>query len=473
MTSLAAIPSTGARSSGARAPRRARRVSALGALAAATALLLSACGSGETSAPDDVATPVAIPDTVVGEHISWAVDAINGDIEVTAADVEERLDSAMLEAVSGEQLVDIIEQLGAGKPWVPTAYDGTDTQASATIESDSQGSLDVQASVDADGLLSGLLFTPTPAERTPAADWDELEENVSALDAPTSLQVTEVTGGKPGDVVLSVGDDGAQPLGSIFKLYVLGAVVQAIADGRLAWDDELEITADIKSLPSGELQNEEDGTRVTVREAAEKMIAISDNTATDMLMAAVGRQAVEQALADMGHSEPALNTPFPSTRALFQIGWGDDGALREPWRSGSADERRAILEALPGGPVDVEATDLVDAVWTEGVDWFATPDDLVAAHLALQALAETEAGEPVREILSTNPGFAPSVVEGWDHVAFKGGSSVGVLAGSWYVERGEDAYVISLQASTEDPAALVDQGLYFGQAEDALTLLAE
>lgn len=445
----------------------------MGAFAAATALLLSACGSGDASGPESPAAPVAIPDTIVGEHISWAVDALNGEIEVTAADVEERLDADMLDAVTGDQLVDILEQLGAGKPWVPTSYDGTDTQAVATIESGSQGSIDVQASTDDDGLISGLLFTPTPADRTPAADWDELEANVAALDAPTSLRVTEVSDGRAGDVVLAVGDDGAQPLGSIFKLYVLGAVVTAIGDGRLAWDDDLEITADLKSLPSGELQDEEDGTTVTVREAADKMIAISDNTATDMLMAAVGREAVEQALVDMGHSDPALNTPFPSTRALFQIGWGDDGALREPWSSGTPGERRAILDALPGGPVEVEATDLVDAVWTDGIDWFATPEDLVAAHLALQALAGTDAGEPVRDILSANPGFAPSVVEGWDHVAFKGGSSVGVLAGSWYVEKGDDAYVISLQSSTEDPSALLDQGLYFGQAEDALRLLGK
>jgi beta-lactamase class A len=472
MTSFVPRSPTDARSGGATAPRRSR-LSVAGALATATALLLSACGSGSGPAPADTATAVSIPGTVVGEHVSWTVDALNGEVEVTAADVEERLNADMLDAVSGEQLVDILDQLGAGKPWVPTAYEGTDTQAMATIESEAQGSLDVQASVDGEGLLSGLLFTPTPAERTPAADWDELEENVADLDAPTSLQVTEVSGETAGDVVLAVGDDGAQPLGSIFKLYVLGAVVTAIDEGRLAWDDELEITADLKSLPSGELQNEEDGTTVTVKEAAEKMIAISDNTATDMLMAAVGREAVERALTDMGHSDPALNTPFPSTRALFQIGWGDGGALREPWSTGTPEQRRAILDALPGGSVDVEATDLVDSVWTEGVDWFATPDDLVAAHLALQALAETPAGEPVRDILSANPGFAPSVVEGWDHVAFKGGSSVGVLAGSWYVERGDEAYVISLQASTEDPAALVDQGLYFGQAEDALALLAE
>ncbi|RUQ98981.1 serine hydrolase [Labedella endophytica] len=454
----------------ARPPRRKGALA--GALAVVSALLLSAC----TPAGDDEASPapsaVSIPDTPVGEQVSWTLDALNGEIDPTAAEIEERLNADMLAAVTGEQLVDIVDQLAAGEPWTPTSYEGTETQAVSTIVSDSQGSLDLQASVDADGLISGLLFQPTPADRTPAASWDELEENVEALDVPTSLRVTEVTGGETGDVVLSVGDDAAQPLGSIFKLYVLGAVVAAIEDGRIAWDDSLEITDDLKSLPSGELQDEESGTTVTVQEAAEKMIAISDNTATDMLMDAVGRESVEQALADMGHSDPSLNTPFPSTRALFQIGWGDDGALRDAWRDGDEAERRALLDALPGGLIDVEPTALVDAVWIDGVDWFASPDDLVAAHLALQELADTEAGGPVRDILSANPGFAPEVVDPFDYVAFKGGSSVGVLAGSWYVEKGDEAYVITLQSSTENPGALVDQALYFGQAQDAMALLA-
>lgn len=445
----------------------------LGALAAVSAVLLSACSPADGGDATPAPSAVSIPGTPVGEQVSWTLDALNGEIDPSAAEIEERLNADMLAAVTGEQLVDIVDQLGAGEPWTPTVYEGTETQATATIVSGSQGSLDLQASVDADGLISGLLFQPTPAERTPAASWDELEENVEALDAPTSLQVTEVTGGEVGDVVFAVGDDGAHPLGSIFKLYVLGAVVTAVEDGRLAWEDDLEIIDDLKSLPSGELQDEESGTTVTVQEAAEKMIAISDNTATDMLIAAVGRESVEQALADMGHSDPSLNTPFPSTRALFQLGWGDGGSLRDAWRDGDEEERRAILDGLPGGLVDVEATDLVDAVWIDGLDWFASPDDLVAAHLALQELATTEAGGPVRDILSANPGFAPEVVEPFGYVAFKGGSSVGVLAGSWYVEKGDEAFVITIQSSTEDSAALVDQSLYFGQAQDAMALIGE
>ncbi|WP_316310806.1 serine hydrolase, partial [Clavibacter michiganensis] len=76
------------------------------------------------------------------------------------------------------------------------------------------------------------------------------------------------------------------------------APARAAAEGRLAWHDPLPVPADVRGLPSGERQNAPPGTVVGVRDTAEKMIAISDNTATDMLIQAVGREAVEAALVD-------------------------------------------------------------------------------------------------------------------------------------------------------------------------------
>src|SRR5690606_27330832 len=104
-----------------------------------------------------------------------------------------------------------------------------------------------------------------------------------------------------GEAMLDIDSADAAPTASVFKMYVLYAVAQAIEAGTLTWSEQLEITDDVRSLPSGELQNEPAGTLVTVREAAEKMIAISDNTATDMLIKRLGREQVEAAVAAAGH----------------------------------------------------------------------------------------------------------------------------------------------------------------------------
>jgi len=42
------------------------------------------------------------------------------------------------------------------------------------------------------------------------------------------------------------------PLASVFKLYVLGALVQAAGNGEITWDDPVQIRAELDSL--GDLQ---------------------------------------------------------------------------------------------------------------------------------------------------------------------------------------------------------------------------
>jgi beta-lactamase class A len=258
-------------------------------------------------------------------------------------------------------------------------------------------------------------------------------------------------------------------VGSIFKLYVLGAVVQAIDDGRLAWETELTIDEEVRSLPTGELQELPDGATVTVQDAAAGMISISDNTAADLLVRAVGRDAVLQAFIDFGHHDPALNDPLLTTREFFWLGWGNP-ELGERWAAAGADERRALLEEVPAGLPDAENLDWSVPAWSSEVDWFATPDDLANTHFALQELARTEAGAPIRDILAMNPG---ATFDGqWTYVGFKGGSAIGVLAGAWYLERnGSPPIVITLAARSEDPAEVADAEALFWYANDAAQLV--
>lgn len=264
----------------------------------------------------------------------------------------------------------------------------------------------------------------------------------------------------PADPLLDVASEEAAPLGSAFKLYVLLALAQEIEAGRISWDDELTLDDTVRSLPSGELQDEPNGTVVTVREVARKMIAISDNTATDMLIHLLGRERVERAVADAGHHEPSLLEPFLSTRELFQIGWGDDATLRERWNADPG-ARRALVDEIAERTMEPGSVAVGgDPVWPEGLGWFASPRDLVRVHEALRALEDPA----IDAILRENPGIQ---VSGWESVAFKGGSSLGVLTGSWLVEDADGAaYAVVLQLSTADPAGL-------GAQEDAFTRFAQ
>lgn len=102
-------------------------------------------------------------------------------------------------------------------------------------------------------------------------------------------------------------------------------------------------TAQLKSLPSGVLQYEPDGTQVSVSDAATKMIAISDNMATDMLINLVGRSEVEAALTAAGMAKPSLNLPFLTTRETFVLMLEEWPSPANRYLAANKAGRRALL----------------------------------------------------------------------------------------------------------------------------------
>lgn len=326
------------------------------------------------------------------------------------------------------------------------------------------------------------LPSPDHPTRPAPTSWEELDDRVDALgDVDAVVLVSRVADATdpsqvPGarcETVHSAGDvDKAMPLGSIFKLYVLAAVAEAVEAGALMWDTPLTLTDDVRSLQSGKLQDQPAGTVVTVREAAGAMIEISDNTAADLLVATVGRDAVLAAMTATGHSDPSLNTPFLMTRDVFRLGWaGAPGAAQAPaWSALSEPEQAAAVAALPGGRIGIYADATATPVWQDGLDWFGSAADLCAVHVALQDAAGTSMGGPVREILGAD---AEIEIDAWSYVAYKGGGMPGVLADSWYAQDADGgAVVVSVLLTSSDPATLQSTDALDELSEAALTLAA-
>lgn len=441
------------------------RIRSLLALTGAAILVVAVTAC--TPDPQSSADHVEIPDTAVGAQAQWILDEINSDELSTEDELETRFDVSFFESITVPEMHATLDDLRAAQVWTPTAYEGNDAQAKITIES-SAVTYDMSVSVTGDGVMNALFFGQPEPEHTPAASWDDLQAQLEEAPYEVSLQVREVGVDQP-DVL--IGDAGSSPIGSIIKLYVLGGVVDAVDSGALTWESPLTIDAEVRSLPTGELQDLPDGSTVTVLEAAQKMMAISDNTATDLLIRAVGKDAVSAALVEMGHASPDDNAPLLTTRELFWIGWGDED-LRERWADADAVEREALLAEVPAGVPDANSLDGSVAAWQSGAEWFATHDDIVRAHVALQERAATAAGAPVRDILSANPGVAFG--DEWTYVGFKGGSSMGAIAGSWYLERADAApVVLTVLARSDDPAVFANPMTVLVYAQDAAALLAE
>lgn len=444
------------------------RRSLFAATAAALALVLSACASAPAPTETSAAAEAEIPATPVGEVTQWILDEMNGDDDTDPAEWAPRLHEDFVAQVSAEEVARIVnQQIRPARPLVATAYRGTELEAVTTVAGEVGEPFDLSVVVDEQQIITGLLFAPATPPHDAATSLDEVGERWAALPGDVRVLVT-----LDGERLLESGSDAVAPLGSIFKLYVLGAVADAVAAGSVGWDDVLTVTDEVRSLPSGELQDAPTGTEVTVRETAEKMISIGDNTATDMLIALVGREAVEAAVADMGHHDPASLRPFLTTRELFALMWGGHDDLVGRWESGDEAERRAVLTELAARPFEVGVEDVDQQVrWSQGVEWFATAQDIAAAHEALFRRGEADAA--VTGALTINPGI-PVDTATWPQVAFKGGSNVGVLTGSWRAERADGAVLtIVVLGSDDEPISLETQSEQFGLVGDVLTLLAE
>lgn len=248
--------------------------------------------------------------------------------------------------------------------------------------------------LDPSGKIVGLLFRPPVASTATLGDL--LAEMATA--APQSAYlVTE--NGVP---LYASGADTALAVGSAFKLGVLKALSDQIAAGQHAWDEVAELMAADISLPSGMLQGWPVGAPLTLHTLASLMISISDNTATDVLMRVVGREAVEAALG----IAPAL-----TTRELFVMKGERD--LMDRYLAGDLATKRAVLAEAAGRPVPDGSKPL--SPHDVGAEWYVTPT-------ALCALIESVADLDVVQI---NPGLASKA--DWARVAFKGGSETGVL----------------------------------------------
>lgn len=437
----------------------ARRLTALVSLV--TVAALAACASAKPAPSGSPAASVDIPATPVAERLSWIIDVFEAEDDTTPGAWTRVLDENFQKQVPAEQVSEMVNrQIRPAAPFTVTAYTGTETQARATLAGALGDPFDLTLAIDSAGRITTMLLGPVAPAWEPSTSLDEVQQRLRELPGQVSALVLRAD-----ETVVSIDAERAAPLASVFKLYVLLAVADAVASGDLSWDDTLVLVDADRSLPSGELQDAPTGTEVSVREAASAMIRISDNTATDLLIGRLGRERVEAAVARSGHADPAALRPFVSTKELFTLGWGDP-AVRTEWAAADEAERRALLDRIDAAPLAVEGAKVVASAWQDGFDWFASARDVAAVHRALQQTQDAE----VLGILSENPGQGLDVGT-WPYVAFKGGSSRGVLTGSWLVrDDAGDATVVLMMADMDAAAVSGAMADFFHLAEDALRL---
>ena len=297
--------------------------------------------------------------------------------------------------------------------------------------------------------VSELLFTAfdslAVAGDTPAA----ITADLAALPGSVNAWFAPLDGGAP---TILIGADKPLALGSTFKLYVLAALAEDVKADRRKWTDVAALTE--KSYPSGRLQDWPQGAPLTLHSLASLMISISDNTATDQLIAVLGKARILKLMMDSGHADPGANDPFLTTRELFMMKGGPDSRVAA-YRAGDAAVRSAILDSLANQTVSLDAVNAGFAAGPKALDieWFASPADL-AKLLAYMRRTADPAGF---EIMAINPSATPAILANWNYLGFKGGSEPGVINLTWLLtdKAGRD-HLLTL--GWNNPVAAVDEG---------------
>jgi len=304
--------------------------------------------------------------------------------------------------------------------------------------------------------IVGLLFKGAEPRGSAVSSIDAVVKQLATMPGRNGFALSRLENGVPVSVAAHTATT-ALAIGSAFKLVVLAELVRSIEAGERKWGDV--VTLDGSALPGGGYAQQPKGTRIALRELAERMISVSDNSATDILLFHLGRAKVEAMLPVVGFTDDAgRNVPFLGALDLFKLKGVNGGALGTHYLSLGPAARRAFLD----GPVrDTPIAAIPRDLFQNGkplriaeLEWFASPNDLIRAMDWLRRHMDGPAGADLRAILSKNPGI-PNAAKNWHYVGYKGGSEPGVLTMAFLL-KGKDGSWHAMATGVNDPARDVD-----------------
>lgn len=438
--------------------------------------------------PDEPPVP---PDDPAVPQLMWFLERING-APVTEDDIRERFEPLFLQTLTGafappteaiRRVTSIGEQLApvtvksywtppeGPDPWklYPIIKSRGDTYRMGFVHLPPDPyqiyDLDVQ------GFMSDIR-EEWPTGLVQWDDWAEFDRRSAAFAPLAGVLAQELGDGSP-RTIHSHQADVELEIGSVFKLYVLGALAKAVEDGDADWFEVLPVRAEWRSFDSGYLDTLPAPRLV---DHAVLMWTLSDNTATDHLLFRLGRERVEAMLEPMGHQNPSRNRPFLSTREYFALNIAVPQQRAAAYAEANVAERLRLLdEEILGTDLGYfQAFDWIRPRHHWEIGWFATPSDMTRAMVALDEMSRRPGLDLVRAIMGQSSSFDSIMTDlsVWPVIFAKNGGTKGVQTYVWLLER-NDGKRFTLAIGHNDPRKPIDfDALYIAYA-GAANLLAQ
>jgi len=285
---------------------------------------------------------------------------------------------------------------------------------------------EISFQIDEAGALAGLLVKGIRFNDISIENADDLKKYLSSLDGKHAVLIESFNGSKN----ISYRAGSRHPIGSAFKLYVLGSLVDELKAKRFpSWETRLPVFDRWKSLPSGVMHNWNEGRMVTLRDFAEKMISISDNTATDHLIYFLGRDTVEKQLTIMKNDFVLDNKPFLTTLEMFKLKWAVPQEYTKKFTQSNEDQKRnnlnEIFSKFSRADIGKNGVHYGTPYLTNELEWFASTRSMCNAMKSLKNKKDKTA----LGVLSKNTPFLDKTEKShWKYQGYKGGFEPGVLA---------------------------------------------
>src|ERR1700729_2976429 len=187
--------------------------------------------------------------------------------------------------------------------------------------------------------------------------------NVSAAAATVDQQVQAAIQNFPGVVSIYAKNlntgltyelraDAPVPTASTIKLPIMVELFAEAKEGRLDWNQKLQLTDQDKVSGSGVLTELSGGDSLPIRDLMHLMIVVSDNTATNLILDRIGGNAVNARMAQLGLKQTAVMRKimqarlFPDPHATpHPEGVTDEGKKpgNDQWGTGRSCPRDMVL----------------------------------------------------------------------------------------------------------------------------------
>lgn len=306
-------------------------------------------------------------------------------------------------------------------------------------------------------LVIGFAVVLPARQSSSAANLERLRARITAAMQPAQGVVGVAIKHLESNTTLSVNGDEPFPMASTFKLPVLVELHAMARAGNLNWDDRVEITPTDQHLGSGDITPLFDppGLSISMRNMANLMMMISDNSAADICLAKAGAAKVTGRMRSMGID--GIRVDRSCQELILDFQGRDTPRLRDLAR----DDLREAMRRAPQ-PQGIEYRFAADDRVAADPRDTATPNAMVTLleKIWRGEAVDRAASEAMLELLKrcrTGAGRIPGLLPRGTVVAHKTGTLGGVVddVGIVYLPDGAGHVAIAVMSkrtrvSTED-----------------------